>query len=231
MNIEFIERVYPDRDMRDALLHAREAFVLMVDGGAGDSEELVSEISYIYPKLRFAWLSMQRYEFAARYLRDDDFVLDAPCGTGFGSAILARNGNKVLGIDIDGDSIAYASDMYRYPNVQFEVADMMVDNLPGVDFITCLDGLEHVTPGHVLIERFVSSLSDRGILVVSVPINELKITGGERNPYHKEDYDPESLYDLLSPYFKCVSMYGHDLSGSISGIGNAFDGITAVCEV
>jgi len=226
--IEFIERVAPMDDFRDALAMSRKAMELSV---GGDVEEMTGIVRYIFPKLRFAWLNMQRYIFASRYLRQDDFVLDVPCGTGYGTAILGSNGNDVLGLDIDRRSIETASDMYKFRNVHFDVADMMNDELPKADFITCLDGLEHVSPGYELIERFVGALSDDGILVVSVPVNELKITGGIRNPYHEEDYDMVKLTDLLSRYFSSVQLFGHDLMGSISDISSAFDGITAVCEV
>lgn len=233
MEIDFIERVNPMDDIRDALLSSRMAFNRMMSShdAVGD-QEIANAISYIYPKLRFAWLSMQRYEFAMRFLRDRDFVLDVPCGTGYGTAILGSNGNVVLGMDIDEASIALASDRYMYQNVRFATGDMMTVELPtGVGFITCLDGLEHVRDGRHLIERFVASLTDDGILVVSVPINELEITKGRRNPFHLAEYTPESLRELLSKYFRRVSLFGHDLSGAISGIDNAFDGITAVCEV
>lgn len=233
MEIDFIERVSPMDDIRDALLSSRMAFNRMMSiSDAVNDLEIVNAISYIYPKLRFAWLCMQRYEFAMRFLRDHDFVLDVPCGTGYGTAILGSNGNTVLGMDIDEGSIALASDRYRYQNVHFAIADMMTVELPtDVGFITCLDGLEHVSDGRRLIERLVASLTDDGILVVSVPINELEITGGQHNPFHMAEYTPESLKELLSKYFKRVSLFGHDLSGAISGIDNAFDGITAVCEV
>lgn len=232
MDIDFIERVYPMDDIRDALLSSREAFNRMMSvSDAVDDPGVVNAISYIYPKLRFAWLSMQRYEFASRFLRANDFVLDVPCGTGYGSAILASNGNRVHGMDIDEASVSYAQDRYKYPNLSFGTGDMTLCDLPNVDFITCLDGLEHVSDGRSLIERFVAALSEVGILVVSVPINELEITGGQHNPYHMAEYTPESLKELLSRYFRRVSLFGHDLSGAISSIDNAFDGITAVCEV
>ena len=228
VELNFIERVDPKSDIRDALVMSQDIMKL----GLGKNYEGVLEAArFVFPKLRFAWLSEERYWFAARFLRDNDFVLDVPCGTGYGAAILASNGNKVLGMDIDAESITLAADKYRYPNVEFVVADMMQADLPAADFITCLDGLEHVSPGRQLIERFVASLSNNGILVVSVPINELRLTQGVQNPYHEENYDYEKLSALLERYFSKVSYFGHDVDGSISGIEYAFDGITAVCEV
>ena len=226
--IEFIERVDILGQLSEALDMSRTVMEL---GVGGDLGAMAESAQYLFPKLRFIWLSLQRYIFASRFLRDDDLVIDVPCGPGFGAAILASNGNKVLGLDIDEESIDLAKDTYRFPNMEFEVGDMLTYDYGEVDFITCLDGLEHITPGKDLIERFVGALSDNGILVVAVPINELLITGGERNPFHMEDYDYDKLVELLTPYFSKVSVYGHDLSGAISDASFAFDGLTAICEV
>ena len=228
VGIDFQERITPMDEIRDALIMSRDLLKFGIEENNVKAMEMVQSV---FPKLRLGWLSMERYNFASRFMRDGDFVLDVPCGTGYGASILASSGNKVYGMDIDESTIAMASDVYRYPNIEFFVGDMMRDDLPEVDFITCLDGLEHVSPGRELIERFVEVLSDTGVLVVSVPINELAITGGVANPYHEEDYDYEKLKGLLEEYFGTVNIYGHDLSGSISDASNAFDGITAVCEV
>ena len=227
-SIDFVERTDLVGEFLDALDYSRDALGAVI---AEDSEALVEHSRFIYPKLRFVLLNAQRYVFASRFLRDGDYVLDAPCGTGYGTAILASNGNNVLGLDIDEATIAMASDILRFPNIEFEVGDIMSYKLPEVDFITCLDGLEHVEDGERLIERFVAALSDTGILVVAVPINELEITGGLQNPYHHQNYDKESLDTLLSRYFEKVTLFGHDKMGTVSGIDYAFDGVTAVCEV
>jgi len=224
--IDFIERVDIFSEFYDAFSLSRDAVQSAL---GGDLNGMANKAQFIYPKLRFVKLNMQRYIFASQFLRDTDYVIDVPCGTGYGTVILASNGNEVLGLDIDADAIEEASDMYRFPNIEFGVADMMNDVLPRADFITCLDGLEHVSPGEALIERFVESLNDQGILVISVPINELAITGGESNPFHMEDYTPEKLEKLLSKYFDSVTLFGHDMYGSISGVTEAFDGITAIC--
>ena len=227
-HIDFVERVAIEDEFLDALDYSRDALAGAMAGASGTALDIAVNV---YPKLRFILLNLQRYIFASRFLRDTDRVLDIPCGTGYGAVVLASNGNHVLGIDIDDESIARASDMFRFPNVEFETEDMMTCSLPEVDFITCLDGLEHVKDGERLIQRLVGALSDDGILVVSVPINELKITGGQQNPYHYAEYDSDSLSKLLERYFGRVSLYGHDEIGTISDPLFAFDGMTAVCEV
>lgn len=225
--IDFVERVDIFSEFADALYMSREALGF---GISGDADGMAIAMSTVYPKLRFISLNVGRYRFAANFVKDGDFIIDVPCGTGYGTVLLASGGNNVLGLDINKKTIDSASDMYRFPNIEFRVADMMSDELPVADFITCLDGLEHVSPGRELIDRFHNALSDNGTLVVSVPINELKITGGVENPYHEEDYDYDSLNSLLGEYFSSVKIFGHDQYGIITSAKFAFDGLTAVCK-
>ena len=49
-----------------------------------------------------------RYAFARRYAQGKR-VLDAGCGTGYGSAELAQSAAEVTGVDIAADAIEYAN--------------------------------------------------------------------------------------------------------------------------
>src|SRR6266403_1091939 len=57
------------------------------------------------------------YLYAATLARDRD-VLDAGCGTGFGTVMLAETARRVLGIDHSEDAIAVARATYRLPNLE-----------------------------------------------------------------------------------------------------------------
>lgn len=225
---DFIERVDPFLEFDDAMKISGD-LVLYAD--ANSVEDLMETAPMVYPKLWYLKENIGRYEFATRFLDGTEYVLDVPCGTGYGTAILASNGNSVLGIDIDSFTIESARDRYKFPNVEFVVGDMMEERLPEVDVIVCFEGIEHVTPGAKLIERFLGVLSDRGRLIISVPINEDLVRPDAKNPYHEEDYDFDSFRDLLETYFESVSYFGVDQSGAISDVGFAFSSIIAVCEV
>ena len=61
----------------------------------------------------------QRYQFFADRYADLD-VLDAACGIGYGSAIIARAGAKsVTGIDIAPEAVSYAQEHYARSNTEF----------------------------------------------------------------------------------------------------------------
>lgn len=225
---DFVERFYPEVEYVDLVQLSRGLLGSSIEK---DYDSLVEKAKYIYPKVRFIYVNYERYKFALKFIKQENFVIDVPCGSGYGTALLASRGCEVLGIDIDKLTIEKARAQYKYHNVYFLAGDMMEIPLPQADVITCFEGLEHITPGERLIERFCGALNDRGKLIVSIPINEHIVRPDKSNPYHKEDYDLEKLSKLLETYFGDVLYFGCDHMGSISNVNNAFDSIVAVCEV
>jgi len=78
----------------------------------------------------------------------DFILLDACCGSGMASEYYAKNGAKVVGIDISFEAVKRAkvrSEKYRF-SAEFMVAD--VENLPfknnSFDFVCVHDGLHHL---------------------------------------------------------------------------------------
>ena len=80
-------------------------------------------------------LHLKRYEFALPWCRDRD-VLDAGCGVGYGSALLATAARRVVGVDRDEDAIRYARERYGAANVEFRVGDLLELDLPDGSFDT-----------------------------------------------------------------------------------------------
>ena len=90
---------------------------------------------------------MHRYAYAAAFGAGKR-VLDAACGEGYGSALLARAGANVTGIDISAEAVAHAR--LRYAGVdglKFAQADVtQLDGLAAASFdvIVSFETLEHV---------------------------------------------------------------------------------------
>ena len=77
-----------------------------------------------------------RYHWAAQYIRCHDVVLDAACGLGYGSSIIAHNSecSKVLGLDNSDYAIRYAQSAYTTDSkrVEFSARDVAdLSHLPG----------------------------------------------------------------------------------------------------
>jgi 2-polyprenyl-3-methyl-5-hydroxy-6-metoxy-1,4-benzoquinol methylase len=74
-----------------------------------------------------------------------DRVLDAGCGSGTISHFLSQHAGETVGIDINPSAIAYASDAYRTPNLQFRLGqfDDLVGEKP-FDKIYSIEVMEHL---------------------------------------------------------------------------------------
>ncbi|HET6604090.1 MAG TPA: class I SAM-dependent methyltransferase [Xanthomonadaceae bacterium] len=162
-----------------------------------------------------AYEHWHRYALAAGLARGRR-VLDAACGEGYGSAMLARAGAaSVLGVDLSAATVAHASARYPLANLRFAEGDCTrLEGLPegGFDLITSFETLEHVQAQERMIERFASLLSPEGVVLVSSPdrrtYSELR---GYRNEFHVRELDREELQALLGAYFPAVRLYGHKL--------------------
>jgi O-antigen biosynthesis protein len=148
-----------------------------------------------------------RYHWAAGVATDRD-VLDAGCGTGYGTRILAQGGaRRCLGVDISEDAVARARELEPDERVEFMLGD--VTELPlepeSFDLVTCFETIEHVTEGDQ--ERTVSELArvlrPDGLLLISSP-NRGEYPPG--NPHHLHELTSGELHDLLSRHFADVRL-------------------------
>ncbi len=139
-------------------------------------------------------------------------VLDAACGTGYGSALLADYALSVDGIDIDPATIAYAATHYSAGGkCRYQVAS--VDRLPfqdsSFDVVVSFETIEHVNQQTQV--RFLAEirriLKPTGILVLSTP-NKLNYSDrtGNKNPYHLHELYEEDFLSLLNE-FELFALY------------------------
>jgi len=157
---------------------------------------------------------LHRYAFA-RALVADKHVLDCACGEGYGSALLASAAQSVVGVDIDGRSIAHAQARYGAPiNLKFQQAS--VTQLPferaTFDVIVSFETIEHLAEQAEMLAEFRRVLKPNGILVLSSPdrdaYNQL---GGEANEFHVRELNRLELADLLKAQFSVVQWFGQRL--------------------
>lgn len=155
-----------------------------------------------------------RYAFARR-LAGGKRVLDAACGEGYGSALLAQVATHVIGVDIDAASIAHARARYAaQPRVQYEQADAAA--LPfadrAFDLVVSFETLEHLAAQEQLLAGFARVLDDDGVLVISSPDKRTySDLAGFRNEFHVRELYRDELSALLQPHFPYVRLYGQKL--------------------
>lgn len=155
-----------------------------------------------------------RYAFARSFAKGKR-VLDAACGEGYGSALLAQQARTVLGVDISMQAIAHARARYAgQANLAFECADCTALTLPdaSVDLVVSFETLEHVSAQDALVAGFARTLADDGMLIISSPDKRTySEVAGFRNEFHVRELYREELLRLLRANFPHVRLYGQKL--------------------
>lgn len=155
-----------------------------------------------------------RYQFAGA-LAAGKRVLDAACGEGYGSALLARAAASVVGIDIAADAVTHARARYgSLPNLRFEQGDCTALTLAdrSFDLIVSFETLEHVAAQEALVAGFARVLADDGVLLISSPDKRTySDETGYRNEHHVRELYRDELLALLRRHFPQVDLYGQKL--------------------
>ena len=155
-----------------------------------------------------------RYVFACAFAKGRR-VLDAACGEGYGSALLAASADSVLGVDIAESAVAHARQRYgQHANLRFEQGDCTALSCGDAQFdlIVSFETLEHVAAQQELIAGFARALAPGGLLIVSSPDKRTySEKSGFRNEFHVRELYREELLELLRPHFPFVRLYGQKL--------------------
>ena len=144
-----------------------------------------------------------RYAFVAPVVRGLR-VLDAACGEGYGSFLLAHTAGRVTGVDISTDAIAHARERYPRDNLEFIHGSVTELSLPdaSVDAIVSFETVEHLSAQREMLAEFRRVLSPSGLLVISSPNRPVYNEGGAiENHFHVKELDRAELKALLDPKF------------------------------
>lgn len=158
---------------------------------------------------------LHRYAFAAP-LAKGRRVLDAACGEGYGSALLAAQASEVLGLDVSASTVEHARRRYAaQPNLRFEIADVTaLDALPAASFdlIVSFETLEHVEAQEAMLDGFARLLAPGGLLLVSTPDRRTySDLTGLRNEFHVRELYRDEFEALLQARFAQRRMFGQKL--------------------
>jgi len=139
----------------------------------------------------------KRYEFASEFVMNEN-VLDAACGCGYGSSILARTAKFVRAIDKDHDACMYGMAHYKSDNVSYITGDITSNAFTSVgnfDTIVSFETIEHVENPELLLKVF-ASLGNH--LIASVPNESVLPFDKQRFPFHYRHFTAEQLEELLT---------------------------------
>jgi 2-polyprenyl-3-methyl-5-hydroxy-6-metoxy-1,4-benzoquinol methylase len=141
------------------------------------------------------------YEFAAQRFAGVR-VLDLGCGSGSGTALLARAGARAVGVDrVTPDAQSRAA------GASFCRAD--IAGLPfrarRFDAVVSFQVIEHLVDPAPYLRAIGELLADRGTALLSTPNRGLS---DGVNPFHVREYRSAELYEVLARHFAEVELLG-----------------------
>jgi ubiquinone/menaquinone biosynthesis C-methylase UbiE len=149
-------------------------------------------------------------EHRARYwsaaaLAEGRAVLDAGCGTGYGTLMLIEGGAaSVTAIDIAEDAVGQTLERVdgRAEVVLGDVHQLPFDDA-SFDMVVCLEVIEHLDGQDAALAEFARVLRPEGFLVISSPNRDVYTPG---NPHHVHEYTPPEFREALSRLFPSVTL-------------------------
>lgn len=144
-------------------------------------------------------LHIERYNFAAQFVKKGDNILDMACGAGYGSHYIAEHcpDITITGVDISESAIDYAQRNYVQTNIKFVQGDIIDYQVATpADVIISLETVEHLEKPELFIAHVNKLLKVDGLFIMSVPITPSL----DFNAFHLQDFTESSILKLLQEY-------------------------------
>jgi SAM-dependent methyltransferase len=155
------------------------------------------------------------YNFAKPYAHGKR-ILDAGCGTGYGSFHLLSEGKakSVHGIDLSEKAIAFCRSRYVAPTLKYDAMNLEDVSLGGrakFDLIFSSNVLEHVADADAFLATAIRLLTPDGVFVLGVPcVNTPEaLEGNLENPYHINNITPPAWLTKVRRFFQEAQGYRH----------------------
>jgi 2-polyprenyl-3-methyl-5-hydroxy-6-metoxy-1,4-benzoquinol methylase len=135
-------------------------------------------------------------------------VLEAGCGEGYGSALLAHSAAHVVGLDYDDAALALARSRHRAPNLEYRTANLLqlAKSSPGeFDAVVNFQVLEHLDDPAPFLRAAAACVKPGGALFLTTPN---RLASVSENPYHVHEYVADELRALLVQFFDSVEVKG-----------------------
>lgn len=151
------------------------------------------------------------YERAQKLVRDK-IVLDLGCNSGYGTNILSRACNRVIGADVSQNAIETATAKYQRDNLSFLLIDGL--SLPfesaSFDVITSFQVVEHIADYATYFREIRRVLKPDGILLLTTPNAAIRVKPGAKpwNPFHVHEFRSNEFRTFLQGYFPSVKVIG-----------------------
>lgn len=172
---------------------------------------------------------LQRYKFSVKYIKNQDYVLDIACGSGYGTKyIFDKVTRNIIGADLSEKVIQY--NKTKYSDIEFQVQDATKTTFDENKFnvILSMETFEHIPIK--LLENYLNEmkriLKDDGIFICTTPQNDngdIPIV-----PWHVKEYSLKEFKQILSKHFYLEKIYGSK-NGIYTEDENG-NGVMAICR-
>ena len=132
-------------------------------------------------------------------------MLDAGCGAGWGTALLAESAAGAVGIDLAPAAISAAQELSG------DLADFREGDLRSLPFgdrefdvVVCFEAIVHIADTEKALDEARRVLRPDGLLLISSPNRGVYPTG---NPLHLRELTSSELEEKLSARFKRVAIH------------------------
>ena len=152
-----------------------------------------------------------RYYFVVNQLDiSNKIVLDIASGEGYGSFILSKFAEKIIGVDISQEAIKHASEKYQSENLKYVHGDAtkvpLADN--SIDIIVSFETIEHHDKHKEMMAELKRVLKPDGILIISSP-DKYYFTELPKgiHDYHVKELYYDEFKSLINSSFKKSFFY------------------------
>ncbi|MBS3927793.1 MAG: class I SAM-dependent methyltransferase [Sphingomonadales bacterium] len=172
---------------------------------AKEHEERIDiERTDIYPedmikrhRERYCWSIS---EISKRFCRAGR-VLDAACGTGYGSSLLLGISNKVVGLDGDHGALDHARKRFGGSLLSFRWSDLnhtIAGNTEEFDAAVTIETIEHLPEegAQFFLSELHRVIAKNGLLLISTP--EFNAERGLTSTFHLKEYTPNEMIALVT---------------------------------
>ncbi len=167
---------------------------------------------------------VSRYRFACSFAVGKR-CLDAGCGMGYGTALLAQSAAAAVGVDVDPGTVLLARESNRLPGLNFSVSDVRA--LPFADghfeLSVSFEVVEHLDDWRHFLRELARVTAHRGIALVSTPNRDYyAMSRGESgpNPFHVHEFDCSEFVAAMRGVFQHVRLIGQNAVPAISFLGS-----------
>ena len=151
---------------------------------------------------------LARYAFARLYAAGKH-VLDAGCGTGYGSSELGSSAAGVTSFDVAPEALEYARAHFNIPRFVRAACAAMPFAERSFDLVVAFEVIEHLQDYRAFLAECARVLKNEGLLIVSSPNRlyyaETRAETGP-NPYHQHEFEAEEFVGELEKHFGNVRL-------------------------